>query len=119
MVNVTAYGQRTLPDPDQRGFTFSSFGRQELHAYHLGHRWVPPIGGVPPLVRDVHRYGTEVRNDNPIDCSSSVLCTRWWRMGIFSLAQIAPPGHFEAGPSWYQVNLEGIQAALGMNEQVS
>src|ERR1035441_4839656 len=31
----------------------------------------------------------EVRNDDPIDYCCGVVCTRWWRVGIFPLARVA------------------------------
>src|ERR1035437_2437713 len=34
--------------------------------------------------------GVKVKNDDPGDCSPTVVCTRWWWVGIFSLAQVAP-----------------------------
>jgi hypothetical protein len=35
----------------------------------------------------------EVRNDDPIDRSFAVVFTRWWGMGLFPLARVAPAGH--------------------------
>ena len=46
-------------------------------------------GSVPNL----HCTGGEVRNDDPIDCFSSGVCTRWRGVGIFSLARVSPLGH--------------------------
>jgi uncharacterized protein YjbJ (UPF0337 family) len=37
----------------------------------------------------LHWYGEEVRNDDPIDCSSTGALTRRRRVGIFSLARVA------------------------------
>ena len=37
--------------------------------------------------------GGKKRNDDPIDGSSSVVCTRWWGVGIFSFPRVVPAGH--------------------------
>ena len=35
----------------------------------------------------------KVRNDDVIGCSSSVVCTRWWGLGIFPFPPVMPAGH--------------------------
>jgi hypothetical protein len=36
--------------------------------------------------------GGKVRNDDPIGCSSSFVCTRRWGVGIFPFSPVAPAG---------------------------
>jgi hypothetical protein len=40
----------------------------------------------------------EVRHGNGIDCPFGVVFAGWWRLGIFSLARIAPNGASQNGP---------------------
>src|ERR1017187_8510664 len=44
------------------------------------------IGMLGKLCPDIEE---EVRNDDPIDYCCAVVCTRWRRVGIFSLARVA------------------------------
>ena len=35
-----------------------------------------------------------MKNDDPVDYSSGVVSARWWGVGIFSLARVAPAAKF-------------------------
>jgi len=71
---------------------FLPCGQQNLHITTCG-----SLG--PYLYFNVHSAlvpklhcvsGGDAKNDDPVDCSAGVVSARWWGVGIFSLARVAP-----------------------------
>jgi len=66
---------------------------------------------------------SEVRHGNLIDCSSRVVLTRWWRLGILSVASVLPrwlltfPEKRALGIAAYAQDKAGLQTRTLLGER--